>query len=192
MLVRRTLAREVPRGGRPPAVGAVVLNVQTIRAIHRAVNERRPLVDRVITVDGGAVGRPGNYVVPIGTEVGHVLASCEVDMERVAAVICGGPMMGYAAAPETPIAAGTIAVLALTHDEVSGRRDERCVRCGRCLAACPFELPVSRLIRRPTAAVLDCVECGLCEFVCPSERRLVARMRVLKRDFVARVAGGCA
>lgn len=190
ILVRRALARELRRRGRPPEVGVVVLNVQTIRAIARAVNERRPPVERVLTVGGGAVGRPGNYVVPMGTEVGHVLDVCEVDRTRTAVVFRGGPMMGTAATPDTTIVAGTIAVLALTRDELSVRRDNPCIRCGRCLDACPFELPVGQLVRRPTVAVLDCVECGLCEFVCPAERRLVARMRSLKRDMLARAVAG--
>lgn len=183
LLVERIVGREVPPFKRPMDVGVVVFNVQTVGALHRAVALRRPVVDRVITVDGGAVGRPGNYRVSIGTEVGHILAACDTDHSRIAALLCGGPMMGDPAQLDTPIVAGTIAVLALTEDEVSRPTDDPCIRCGQCLEACPYGLPAGLLVRSPSPAVLQCVECGACEFVCPSRRALVARLHDLKRHY---------
>lgn len=183
ILVERILGRKIPPFKRPVDVGAIVLNTQTTFAIHRAVVEGRPLVDRVITVDGGAVGRPGNYLVPIGTEIGHILNACETDFLSVEVVLCGGPMMGVRAQLETPVTAGTIAVLALAEDEISRPVDGPCIRCGQCLAVCPYGLAPGKLLRSPSPAVLRCVGCGACEFVCPSRRALVAHLRDLKRQY---------
>jgi len=179
-LVQRVLGREVPRDKRPRDVGALVMNVQTVRSLHRAMSAGHPLVDRVITVDGGAVGKPGNYRLPIGTEVGHVLAACQTDLGRAEAIILGGPMMGQAAGLADPIVAGTVAVLALSADEVTGLSDDPCIGCGRCLEVCPNGLPAGFLTRYPSSAVLQCMECGACEFACPAHRGLVGLLRKAK------------
>jgi len=179
-LVQRVLGREVPPGKRPRDVGALVMNVQTVRSLHQAMSAGQPLVERVITVDGGAVGRPGNYRVPIGTEVGHVLAACDTDLERAEAIILGGPMMGQAARLADPVVAGTVAVLALGADEVAGLSDDPCIGCGRCMEVCPNGLPAGFLTQYPSSAVLQCMECGSCEFACPARRGLVALLRKAK------------
>ncbi len=133
----------------------------------------RPLINRVITIDGGAVGRPGNYRVPIGTEVGHLLDACDVDFSKTAAILCGGPMMGSAAERETPVTAGTGSVLALTAAELSQSQPQPCIRCGQCMEVCPFDLPAAYLVESPHEAVLGCIECGACQFTCPAHRPLV-------------------
>ena len=184
-LVQRVLGREVPRDKRPRDVGALVMNVQTVRSLHRAVGAGHPLVERVITVDGGAVGRPGNYRVPIGTEVGHVLAACQTDLARAKAIILGGPMMGQAAELTDPVLAGTIAVLALDADEVTALTDDPCIGCGRCLEVCPNGLPAGFLTRYPSPALLRCMECGACEYACPAHRGLVGLLRVARAKFRA-------
>lgn len=191
LLVRQLLGREVPLFRLPRDVGATVFNVQTARALAAAWRERRPLVDRVVTVDGGAVARPGNYVVPIGTEIGHVLAACGADLARAAALVRGGPMMGEEASLETPVLAGTVAVLALTREETAEPSDEPCIRCGDCYSACPYGLPAALLIERPTEELLRCVSCGLCEWACPSRRPLVARLALAKAELLAGKAAAC-
>jgi electron transport complex protein RnfC len=173
LLIRDTLGRVVPLRGLPRDVGALVMNVQSAHALHEAVCMGRPLIDRVITVDGGAVGRPGNYRVPIGTEVGHLLDACEVDYSKAAAILCGGPMMGSAAERETPVTAGTVSVLALTAAELSQSQPQPCIRCGQCMEVCPFDLPAAYLVESPHEAVLGCIECGACQFTCPAHRPLV-------------------
>ncbi len=181
-LVQALLGRKVPSGGRPRDVGAVVFNVQTVRALHQAASGGRPLVDRVVTVDGGAVARPGNYRVCIGTELGHVLAMCGADLSRAAEVFEGGPMMGRPAELDQPVTPGTIAILALTADEVSPCDPMPCIRCGTCLEVCPVGLWPADLVRRPTPQVDLCTECGICEFACPSHRPLVTLLRAARLE----------
>jgi electron transport complex protein RnfC len=188
LLIHRLLGREVPFLRLPRDVGAVVFNVQTARALAAAWNDRRPLVDRVLTVDGGAVARPGNYVVPIGTEIGHVLSACGADLSRAAAIVRGGPMMGEEVDVRASVLPGTVAVLALTRDDLSEPLDEPCIRCGDCHTACPYDLPAALLIERPTVDVLRCVGCGMCEWACPSRRPLVARLALAKAAVRARRA----
>jgi electron transport complex protein RnfC len=180
LLIHDALGRVVPPRGLPRDVGTLVMNVQSVRALHDAVCLGRPLIDRVITVDGGAVGRPGNYCVPIGTEVGHLLDVCQVDLTKTAAILTGGPMMGKPAERETPVTPGTGSVLALTPAEFSQPLVQPCIRCGHCLEACPFDLPAAYLVESPHKAVLGCVECGACQFNCPAHIPLVSRLREAK------------
>jgi electron transport complex protein RnfC len=180
LMIHDTLGCVVPLRGLPRDVGALVMNVQSAHALHEAVCLGRPLINRVITVDGGAVGRPGNYRVPIGTEVGHLLDACDVDFSKTAAILCGGPMMGSAAERETPVTAGMGSVLALTAAELSQSQPQPCIRCGQCMEACPFDLPAAVLVESPHEAVLGCIECGACQFTCPAHRPLVDELRRAK------------
>ncbi len=173
-LVRRVLGRTIPPGRRPPDVGVVVINAQTARAICHAVCEDRPATTRVLTVEGSAVGRPGNYHVPVGTAVADVLRACEASPERTAAVVLGGPMTGVVAAPEAVIEATTLGVLALTAEDLARHAPGPCIRCGRCADACPFGLPAMDLAARTGPSAQLCIGCGACEFVCPARRPLVS------------------
>ncbi|MCA9677605.1 MAG: SLBB domain-containing protein, partial [Myxococcales bacterium] len=176
-VVRDQLGRDIPVRKLPRDVGALVLNVQSVRALHRAVCLGEPLVSRVITVAGGAVRRPGNYQVLIGTPIAEVLAACGVDPAHAAAIVAGGPMMGHGVAPDDVITAGTGGVLALTAAEVGARAEHPCIRCGRCVDACPIGLPVPLLVERPGPEVLRCFGCGACHYVCPSAIPLTSRLR---------------
>jgi len=179
-LIHKVLGRQVPKGGRPSDVGVVVLNVQSARALHRAVCEHRPLVDRVVTVDGNAVQRPGNYVVPLGTEIRHVLEACGVDWDQTSTVIAGGPIMGSPVEPGAIVTAGTSGVLALTADEISAPSHDPCIRCGRCQEVCPLALPSGQMIHQPTDLLLECIECGMCQFTCPAQRPILQEIRKAK------------
>ena len=177
LLVERELGRNVPQGGRPLDVGALVLNVQTVWSLERALSEGRPLIERVVTVDGEALTEPGNLLVPLGTPVGHVLTQRGVDPERAARLVLGGPLMGQPATFATSVTAGTIALLALSPAEVAAPAKTACIRCRRCAETCPYDLPAPQLAARFGALTEVCVSCGLCELVCPASRPLVLGIR---------------
>ncbi len=183
-LVEETLGRKVPANSRPTDVGVLVLNLQTVRALYHAVFEKQPLTQRVITVDGDAIKRPGNYLVPIGAKVGHILECCGWDEKNTEKIILGGPMMGNVADKNTSIKAGTGGVLALTSKQTSKVKDDPCIRCGKCMEACSIGLPVRYMERKPSAELLDCIECGACQFVCPAQRPILSNIRKAKNTFI--------
>jgi electron transport complex protein RnfC len=180
LMIHDTLGKVVPKRGLPRDVGVLVLNVQSALALHEAVCLGRPLIDRVVTVDGGAVGRPGNYRVPIGTELGHLLQLCETDPAKTAQIVTGGPMMGTVADKSEPVSGGTGAVIALTAEELGDYHAQPCIRCGQCMEVCPYNLPVAHLVESPHKVVLDCIECGACQFTCPARRPLIEELRQAK------------
>ena len=156
------------------------MNVQSARALHHAVCAGRPLLERVVTVDGNAIQRPGNYVIPLGTEIRHVLETCGIDWDQNPTLIAGGPIMGRSMQAEATVNAGTGGVLALTRDEVSKPSIDPCIRCGQCQEVCPADLPSRQLIRQPNEMLLECIECGMCQFTCPSQRPILQEIRTAK------------
>ncbi|MDP6929277.1 MAG: 4Fe-4S dicluster domain-containing protein [Planctomycetota bacterium] len=186
-LIEATLGRNVPDGRSPLDVGVMVINAQTARALHQAVCGRKPLTERVITVAGDAVGRPGNYLVPLGTTVDHILEVCDYDAGRTERLVAGGPMMGREVDLDSAVKAGTGGILALGRKEARRATESACIRCGRCIEACPLALPVTGLIQEPVSeAVLRCIECGICQYVCPARLSLVPRLRAAKTDYQLR------
>jgi electron transport complex protein RnfC len=192
ILIKALLDREVPSGGLPIDVGVVSQNVATTAEIGRLLPHGRGIMERVITITGPGVERPGNYLTPIGTPVRFALE--EVGLRPNATrVFLGGPMMGQSAASlDVPITKGTSGLLVFTEDEIvgTGEREYPCIRCGHCLDACPMFLNPSMLGRLAknrqydTMAgdfhLMDCFECGCCAFVCPSHIPLVQHFRVAK------------
>ncbi len=177
-LVHTITGRETPARGLTAHVGVVVHNVATARAVHRAVRHGEPLISRVITVSGGAVADPGNLEVPLGTLVQDVFTARGGLKEEPARLVAGGPMMGQPLpGTDVPTVKGINGLLALTAEETRRRPAQSCIRCGRCVTACPCGLvPVEMagLIRKEKLAaaarigVQDCISCGSCSFICPS------------------------
>lgn len=183
-LVEETLGRKVPRGCRPTDVGVLVLNIQTVRALYHALYEGQPLTQRVITVDGDAIKRPGNYLVPIGTKVGYILEYCGWDKNISKQLVLGGPMMGDIADENSSITAGSGGVLALTSAQTTTIQNNPCIRCGRCLEVCPLGLWASHMERNPSSNLLACIACGACQFVCPAQRPILRNIHKAKTTFL--------
>ena len=188
-LIRAMVGREVPPGKLPLHVGAVVQNVGTAHAVHQAVAWNRPLIERVVTVTGDGVSKPGNYLTRIGEIASELLEHAGLK-PGIRKLIAGGPMMGIAQrSAEFPVAKGVTSLLALMEARPSDW--QACIRCGRCVEACPMGLmpcDLSVLIESreydeaEKANVLDCFECGCCTYVCPARRPIVQMVKLAKAE----------
>lgn len=189
-LIQAITGRAVPSGALPIAVGAVVQNVGTALAVYEAVMKRKPLIERVVTVTGKSVKRPGNYLCRVGTPVSKLIEAAGGIPEDTGKIIGGGPMMGRTMVnPDSPILKGTSGVLLLSEKESERRPVRNCIRCAKCVSICPMGLEpyllaklsmFNLLERMETEKVMDCIECGSCSFTCPSDRPLLDYIRLGK------------
>jgi electron transport complex protein RnfC len=196
-LINAITQREVPSGGLPMDAGCVVQNVGTAVAVFDSVVKGIPLVERVVTVTGPAVKKPGNFLVRVGTPLRLLLESCETDFTAARKVIMGGPMMGNTQSDlDAPVIKSTSGLLALDCVQAAVR-EYPCINCGHCVHACPVHLVPSRLAKfiekeNIDEAVewnlMDCMECGSCTFVCPSKINIVHFIRLGKFHVQARRA----
>lgn len=185
-LIKAVMGREIPPGGLPFDVGVVVQNVGTAKAIHDAVYDGIPLVERVVTVTGD-VRKPKNLLVRIGTPFSHLIDECGGPRGVIRKVISGGPMMGIAQSRDVPVIKGTNCILIFNEGRVVEEEEMSCIRCGRCIEACPMGLmPITLVMlvrnRKFDACsdynIMSCDECGCCAYVCPSKIPLV---QIIKR-----------
>ncbi len=189
-LIEAVLGREVPSGGLPADAGAIVHNVGTIYSIYLAVQKNQPLIGRVVTVSGTSVKKPSNFYVRIGTPVIDLIEAAGGLPEDTGKVVSGGPMMGKALNDlNVPIAKATSGILLIQDTQSKRAQEYNCVRCGKCIEACPMGLEPQQLIllnkngeyeEAEKANVLDCIECGSCSFVCPSNRPILDYIRLGK------------
>ena len=190
-LIKLLTNKEVPSGGIPADIGVLVQNVGTLFAVHQAVYEGKPLIERVITVTGNTIHNPGNVWALLGTEIKHLL-DCQgfspVPQQRV---VMGGPMMGFTLPTvRIGVVKTTNCILAPDHDELAEPGPEKaCIRCSACADACPASLLPQQLQwfakskeydKLKEHNLFDCIECGACAYVCPSEIPLVQYYRVAK------------
>lgn len=190
-LIKIITGKEVASGGRSSQLGVLVHNVGTTMAIYEAVTKNKPLIERVVTVTGQNITKPGNYWVPIGTPINHLLNYCGYNPEKNQKIVIGGPMMGFILPfLHAPVLAGTTAIIAPSKQEMDTEVDERsCIRCGECAQACPASLLPQQLYwhakseeydKATNYNLRDCIECGCCSYVCPSDIPLVEYFRMAK------------
>ena len=194
-LILSVTGREVPSGRLPADVGVVNQNVGTAFAAYRAIVHGEPLIERVVTVSGGAVAEPANLAVRFGTPIETIAAACGgyADLGRL---IMGGPLVGSALhSTEPPMVKETNGLIFQTRAEVSGAAALPCIRCGACVEACPVSLVPNEMYhlarnkefeRVQDYDLFDCIECGCCAWVCPSNLPLVHYYRYAKSEIQAK------
>lgn len=198
VLVQACTGRKVPAGKLPADVGCLVMNIGSLSFLASYMRTGMPLTLKRVTLDGSAIAHPQNVIVPVGTPIKDVVAFCGGYKAEPKKLIMGGPMMGVAiTSDELPILKQNNAILAFDQREAQLRQPTACIRCGRCVAACPMHLMPTKLeqaVERQDVEALQsldimtCMECGCCSFSCPAGRRLVQAIR-LGKNYV-RKAGG--
>ena len=187
-LVDAVIRRQVPA---PPAipvnVGAIVQNVGTAFAVYEAVMKHKPLFERYTTVTGKRLANPGNFLVRMGTPMQDLIDACGGMPEGDNKLLAGGPMMGKAlTSAEVPVCKGTNSVTIISGDEARRKEPEPCIRCAKCLGACPMGLEpyllaklseVKNWERAESEDIVSCIECGSCQFTCPAHRPLLDNIR---------------
>lgn len=191
-LINATIGREVPSGGLPIDIGAVVFNVGSIFAVYEAVQKNKPLFERIVTVTGKSVTKPSNFKVRIGTSIDALIEAAGGIPDDAGKVINGGPMMGKAlATTDVPVVKGSSGILIMKNEEATRKAVEPCIRCSKCVSVCPMGLEPYLLAvfgekslfdRLEDDKVMDCIECGSCSYICPSGRPLLDHIRFGKSN----------
>ena len=190
-LVDAVIRRQVPA---PPAipvnVGAIVQNVGTAYAVYEAVMKRKPLFERYTTVTGKKLANPGNYLVRMGTPMSELIELCGGMPEGDNKLLAGGPMMGKALnSVDVPVFKGNNSITIISGDEARRKEAQPCIRCAKCVSACPMGLEPFLLAtlsskkmwdRAEVEDIVSCIECGSCQFTCPSHRHLLDNIRNAK------------
>ena len=194
-LIYAVSGREVVAGGLPMDVGCVVQNIGSCAAVYDAVVHGYPLIERYTTITGTSVKNPSNWIVRIGTPFEKALSFAGGVTCDPAKLIAGGPMMGFAQATmNSTVMKNTSGLLLLKKSETACFTSQPCIRCGRCVDACPMKLLPSQISimaeneryqDAEKAFVMDCIECGVCTYVCPAKRPLVQHFRRAKAEITA-------
>ncbi len=189
-LIRAVTGREVPLWGLPMDIGVMVSNVGTASTLAWSCYDGRVFNERIVTVTGKGVNRPGNYMVPVGMKVEDLLAHCGGIKGNVAKILLGGPMMGSTAYRlDVPVMKGTSGITVMTDDEYRLLDETACIRCSRCVDNCPVRLLPTTIAHAVKARdiqkavdnhITACIECGCCSYVCPAQIPLVQYIRAGK------------
>ena len=195
VLIYNTMGKVVPEGKLPLDVGAIVLNCTTLKHIGAYCKTGVPLVDKCITVDGSAVRKPKNVLVPIGMSMRDVFEATGGFCKEPKKVLYGGPMMGIAVPDlDQPILKNTNAIIALAEEDATVPEPTACIHCGRCIAHCPLNLQPAELeqayLKKDVEKLKElkvniCMECGCCSFGCPANRPLVQTNKLSKAMLAA-------
>lgn len=189
-LIKALINREVPAGKLPIEVGTVVNNIGTAYAVYEAVQKHKPLIERIVTITGKSVVKPGNFLVRIGTPISQLVEAAGGLPADTGKIISGGPMMGKALnSIEVPVVKGTSGVLIMRSNESLRPKEQNCIRCSKCISVCPMGLEPHLLLNLVLASnweksekekIMDCIECGSCLYICPSTKPLLDFIRVGK------------
>lgn len=198
VLIFECTGKVVPEGKLPSDVGCVVMNVSTIAFVAKYMRTGMPLITKRLTVDGDAIAEPKNVEVAIGTSFSDVIDFCGGFKTEPKKIIMGGPMMGFAVPTVNyPVLKNNNAILAFSAAKTAEaeKPETACIRCGRCVNACPFSLMPAAIEKAYKAGNVDglkalkvnlCMECGCCAYVCPAKRNLVSVNRLAKKMIVER------
>jgi electron transport complex protein RnfC len=196
-LIKALIKREVPSGKLPLDLGAVVHNVGTAYAIYEAVQKNKPLFERVVTVTGKNLKKPGNYMVRTGMLISKLIEAAGGMPDDTGKIINGGPMMGKAiASTDVPVVKGISGIILVPAAESVRKVIKPCIRCGKCITVCPVNLEPYLLMtlsekslfeRAEKERITDCMECGSCSFTCPADRPLLDYIR-LGKSYVIKMA----
>ncbi|RJQ32247.1 MAG: electron transport complex subunit RsxC [Actinobacteria bacterium] len=193
MIIKTVIGKEVPVGGRSTATGGFIQNVGTLINISKAVRDGMPMIERVVTVSGELVRSPQNFRVRIGTPISHLIKEAGGLKANSGKVIIGGPMTGLAQFSfNAPVIKATGGVLVI-EDSVNGKKSQNlnpCIRCSRCVEACPMGLVPSALSIYSQVGIFEkageydidaCIECSSCSYVCPANRPIVQMIKFAKQ-----------
>ena len=189
-LIDAVIGKQVKSGALPISAGAIVQNVGTVYAVYEAVQKNKPLFERVVTVTGKAVKEPSNFLVRMGTPISVLIEAAGGMPENTGKIIGGGPMMGKALiSAEVPVSKGSSGILLMTKEESVRKPMHDCIRCAKCVSACPMGLNPAFLMKATVYQnwemaekenIQDCIECGSCSYTCPAYRPLLDNIRVGK------------
>ena len=191
-LIQAVIGREVPSGGLPIDIGAVVFNVGSVFAVYEAVQKNKPLFERVVTVTGKSVAKPSNFKVRLGTQITELIEAAGGLPEDTGKIINGGPMMGKSiTSTDIPVVKGSSGILIIPDTEAKRKFVEPCIKCSKCVSVCPMGLEPyllgvlgekSIFDKLEKEKVMDCIECGSCSYTCPSGRPLLDHIRFGKAN----------
>ena len=194
-LIYALTGRQVNSSMLPADVGCVVNNVDTVFAIYNALINHKPLISRIVTISGDDICEPGNFLVPIGTNVNEVIEAAGGFKKEPEKIICGGPMMGTAIfSTDIPVIKGTSAILAFKKDDVARSEATSCINCGKCLSVCPGRVMPSRLADYAEHGDvesfvenygMECCECVCCSYICPAKRNLTQSIKSMRGQVLA-------
>lgn len=194
-LIKAVTGREVPSGGLPMDAGVIVNNAGTCAAVANVLKTGMPLIERITTVTGSGVMEPKNLLIRIGTPLIDLIEQCGGFKGRPGKVLMGGPMMGLAQSViDVPAIKGTTGLLVLERDDVKLFEPMPCIKCARCVDACPIKLlptTIAKLAERKmwdeaeNYHAMDCIECGCCSYVCPAHIPLTQHIRIAKSNIIA-------
>ncbi len=194
-LISASTGRKINSSMLPSDVGCVVDNVDTVISIYMAICESTPLIRRIVTVTGDAIKSPQNFNVKTGTNYAELIDAAGGFTTQPEKIVSGGPMMGIALFNiNIPVTKTSSALLCLTKDEVAEQEPTACIRCGRCVEACPSKVIPQKLLEYAEKFDdesfqklngMECCECGSCTFVCPARRRLTQAFKQTRRSILA-------